>query len=541
MGDIMRQLITLITVLSVFFASCQSKETPAPAQQLNLNIPSDPATLDPRKGGDLVSSMLHFLLFEGLVRLNEKGEPIPSLAERIDISDDRKIYTFHLRETYWSDGSPMRAFDVEKSWKDILAPDFPAANAHLLYPIENGQAYKMGEVKRDAVGIKALNDKTLEVRLSQPTPYFLELIAFCVCFPVNADLDRRNPDWEQEVGANFLCSGPFMLEKWKHNNEILLVKNPSFWGKDAVRLEAIKISMVNDEMTALQMFEKGEIDILGNPLASLPSDAIPELARQGKLQVRPVAASTFCCFNLNQPPFNNINIRKAFSYAIDREQIVKNITQLSETPALTMIPPVLKKDDKQAFFEDADIEKARFHFKKGLEELSLSRKDFPSVTYHYSSNELQKKVSQAMQQQWQRVLGIQVELEGCDHKVMMQMLKMGNYSMAQTSWMAQYHDPMNIFERFQYADNVKNYSNWENKEYIELLNLSSQAKNEAERTAIFQKAEEVFLEEMPIAPIFHWNSVFMVQDYVKRFDLAPIGDGFFERVYIDTEEKGVWR
>lgn len=537
----MRQFITLVTVLSFFFASCQSKGALSPVQQLNLNIPSDPATLDPRKGGDLVSSMLHFLLFEGLVRLNEEGVAIPSLAERIELSEDRKIYTFHLRDTQWSNGSPMRALDVEKSWKDILAPDFPAANAHLLYPVLNGQAYKMGEVGRDEVGIRAINDNTLEVTLIRPTPYFLELIAFCVCFPVNAELDRTNPDWEQETGEQFVCSGPFTLAKWKHNNEILLVKNPHFWGKDSVRLEAIKISMVNDEMTALQMFEKGEIDILGNPLAALPSDAVPELKRQGRLQIRPVAASTFCCFNLNQPPFNNVNIRKAFAYAIDREQIVNNITQLSEVPALSMIPPVLKKGKKDLFFQDADAEKARFHFKKGLEELGLTRKDFPHITYRYTSTALQKKVSQALQQQWQRVLGIQIELEGCDHKVMMQMLKMGNYSMAQASWMAQYHDPMNIFERFQYADNVKNYSNWENEEYVRLLNLSSQAETEEKRTAIFQQAEEVFLQEMPIAPIFHWNSVFMAHDYVKRFDLAPIGDGFFERAYIDTEAKGVWR
>lgn len=537
----MKKVMILVMSLLLLCSGCQKKDPNCSKQVLNINIPSDPATLDPRKGGDLVSSMLHFLLFDGLTRLNNDGSITNSLAEKIEISDDKKEYTFHLRRAKWSDGSPIHARDIEKSWKDILAPTFPAANAHLLYPIHNAQNYKMGTVAREAVGIKTLDDYTLKVNLTSPIPYFLELISFCVFYPVNADLDIKKPNWENEVGSQFICSGPFTIASWKHNDEIVLKKNPNYWKSQDIKLEMVNICMIRDEMTALQMFQKGDLDILGNPLSPLPTDAVPQLKKEGKLQLKPVGATTFCTFNVKEPPFTNAKIRKAFAYAIDRAQITQNVTQLSEIPALTVIPPVLKKGENTPFFSDADIDKARALFKEGLQELGLTRETFPKLSYDYSRSDLHHKVAQALQQQWRRVLGVQIVLEDSDHKILMQKLKAGSYSIAQMYWVAQYHDAMNIFERFKYAENVKNYPNWENEEYISLLEQSFFAPTEKDRADILQRAESIFLDEMPLAPIFHWNSAFIIQNYIKNYDLMTIGDGLWENVYIDTEAKQVWR
>lgn len=535
MKKLLPGIAACLLLLSIL-PSCSKQPHPSRKEQLFLNICSDPATLDTRKGGDLVSSLFHFLLFDGLYRLDDYGDVAPSLAESCELSEDRTVYTFHIKEAYWSDGTPITAWDFEKSWKDILQPDFPAMNAHLLYPIKNAEGAKMGTASLSEVGIRSIDAKTLEVTLEKPTPYFLELVAFCVFYPVNSEIDHSHPDWDQESGENFVCSGPFTLKEWRRNNEIVLEKNPYYYRSDSVALKTIHFSMVDSEMTALQMFEKGEIDILGQPLIPLPTDAIPELAKSNQLKIHPVPATTFCTFNVNQPPFDNKHIRKAFSYAINRRQIVRNITQMSEDPALCIIPPALRKGNIATFFEDANLEKARWHLAQGLEEMGISLEDLPKIKYLYSTSESHHKIAQALQQQWKETLGIKIELESIDKKILLHNLKIGNYGVAQSFWMAQYNDAMNIFERFKYKENVKNYPNWENERYIELLNLSGMAATPEERAAYLLEAEEIFLEEMPLAPIFHWNSAYITQPHVKSFGLAPIGNGFFDRVYIEYDE-----
>lgn len=461
-----------------------------------------------------------------------------ALAETVDISEDNTVYTFHLREAYWSDGTPITAWDFEKSWKDILNPDFPAMNAHLLYPIKNAEGAKMGKASLSEVGIRSLDARVLEVTLENPTPYFLELASFCVFYPVNSEVDHTNPDWAMQPGKPFLCSGPFSLKEWKRNNVIVLERNPHYYKANEVRLEELHFSMVDSEMTALQMFEKGQIDILGQPLIAIPTDAIPELGKGQELQITQIPATTFCTFNIDRYPFNNANIRKAFAYAINREQIVRNITQLNERPALGMIPPLLKRRGNIApLFKDADTEKARAFFKKGLEELGITANEFPTIKYIYSKAESNHKIAQALQQQWFEALGISIELESIDKKFLLHLLKGRNYQIAQSFWIAQYRDPFNIFERFKYKENVKNYPNWQNEKYIALLKQSCEARSDKERFELLDQAEAIFIDEMPIAPIFHWNSAYIAKPYVKSIGIAPIGNGFFERVYIDVDAK----
>lgn len=534
----MKQFLLVVAFVSLFFSGCNKAPLKPIEQRLNLNIPSDPATLDPRKGGDLISSLFHFLLFDGLTRLDDDGNVALALAERVEISNQNRVYIFYLKEAYWSDGTPITAWDFEKSWKDILHPDFPAMNAHLLYPILNAEGAKKGTHSLSEVGIESLDARRLKVTLEQPTPYFLELAAFCVFYPVNSEIDHSNPDWDQHGGKEFVCSGPFTLKNWKRSNAITLSRNPQYHRANETKLEEIHLNMVDSEMTSLQMFEKGQIDILGQPMIPLPTDAVPELMKSGLLNVSPVPATTFCTFNVDHYPFTNVNIRKAFAYAINRRQIVRNITQLSEQPALGAIPPILKKvTGSRDFFHDADFTKAREHFQLGLEELGIEASSFPKIRYVYSTSEAHHKIAQALQQQWLEILGVQIDLESVDKKILLHLLKTRNYVAAQSFWMAQYQDAMNIFERFKYKDNVKNYANWENEKYTELLTQSCSAETPEERFALLEQAEAIFIDEMPIAPIFHWNAAYITKPWVKSYGTAPIGNGFFDRVWIDVELK----
>jgi oligopeptide transport system substrate-binding protein len=526
----MKHVLIVCLLLLELTASCQ-KNTASPTRGqkhfIRLNVKGEPATLDPRKGGDVISSHMHFLLFEGLVRLNADGSISPSQAESYEISSDGLIYTFHLRHALWSDGTMVNAYDFEKSWKDILNPNFPSLNAHLLYPIKNAERAKKGCLPLSDVGIQAQDAKTLIVTLEKPTPYFLDLISFCVFFPVNSKLDKEHPDWAYHAGPHFTSNGPFVLQGWKHNNEIIAIRNPYYWDKSRVLPDQIHFSMIDNETTALEMFENGALDMIGEPLCPLPVDAIASLKKENRLFKHPSAETTIITFNVTKPPFSNAKIRKAFGYAINRKDIVNNITQCDEQIATGAIPTILKGNRKHDFFIDNDVVTARKLLKEGMLESRTTYEDFKKIVLHYPNSDINNKIAQALQQQWAETLGISIHLENLDLKVLMDKLTKRDFAMAQFYWAAQYNDQMNILERFKFKENVKNYSHWENPDYIQLLDTSFYQTGE-ERLATLEKAEEIFLNEMPIAPIYHWDMSYMICDELDNVKLTSIGDVVFE-------------
>ncbi len=520
-----------IVFFSLFLAlSCScTKPVIKPKKKpiLRMNVIREPSTLDPRKGSEFIGSTLHFFLFEGLTRLNADYSVTPAQAKSIEISDDRRTYTFHLRNTFWSDGTAVTATDFEKAWKKILTPDFPAANAPLLYPIKNAQEAKKGVISLDKVGIHSIDDKTLVVELKDPTPYFLELISFCVFFPIKHTLDVADPNWMNEAGKNYISNGPFKLASWKHNDEIVVEKNPYYWEKQFISLEKIQISMVKDENTVLQMFENDELDILGTAISPIPNDVVLKYQQQRLLKTYPSAATTAISFNVAQFPFTSKHLRKAFAYTIDRQEIVDNITQLGEEVATQIIPSCLKKSPALAYFKDNDLRKGKKHFLRALHELGISQEEFPTITYYYSYSDLNHKLAQILQQQWAKNLGVKVELQHCEHKVFLDKLGSRNFELAQTFWFAQYPDPMSILERYKYRTNPKNFSNWENAHYIRLLEKTAFDATEEERAKTLETAEALLMKQMPLTPLYHWKTAFMIKDHLT-FEEFPPDHGFLE-------------
>lgn len=524
----------LLLFLLVLSTACQHKPTPNQKLSIRLNLKSEPATLDPRKGGDVISSHMHFLLFEGLVRLNSDGSISPACAAAYEISSEGLVYTFHLRDALWSDGTEVTAQDFETSWKDILSPDFPSVNAHLLYPIKNAERRKKGLTSSNAVGVEAVDSKTLVVTLEKPTPYFLDLVSFCVFFPVNCKMDRLHPDWAYHATKRFTSNGPFILKDWKHNDEIIAVRNPNYWDKERVLPDEIRFSMVQNQTTALEMFENGALDMIGEPLCSLPTDALASLKNSKRLCNHPIAETTIITFNVTKPPFNNAKIRKAFSYAINRQALIHNITQCNEQIATSAIPPILIGNRSREFFKDNDIAVAQRLLKEGMAESKITMEDFKKITLYYEATDTKSKIAQAIQQQWATTFGITLHLESHDLKVLMDKLTRRDFHIAQTFWAAQYNDQMNILERFKFKENAKNYSHWENPEYIRLLDQSCYQTGD-ERLATLEKAEELFLEEMPIAPVYHGDMAFLVREGMQKVQLTSIGDIIFEALHKKKE------
>jgi oligopeptide transport system substrate-binding protein len=229
-------------------------------QHLEINIGSEPQTLHPGLATDSVSNSVLHQTFEGLTRIDLWGQTENASASVIKISDDQKTYWFTLRDAKWTNGDPVIAKDFEYAWKWLLDPSNKSKNAYQLYYIEGAKAYNKRKGSVDEVGVKALNDKTLEVKLAQPTPNFLELVALNAYFPINSKIAQENPGWANGAGNDYITNGPFELAEWTHNNKIVLIKNNTYWDANSVKLEKITMHMVNDPNTKLDMYDNGDLN-----------------------------------------------------------------------------------------------------------------------------------------------------------------------------------------------------------------------------------------------------------------------------------------
>jgi oligopeptide transport system substrate-binding protein len=486
--------------------------------------------MDPRKSGDFISSSLICLLYEGLTRCGPGEEIFPAAAKNIDISPDGKIYTFHLRKTIWTDGTPVTAFDFEKSWKKSIDPSFPSLSSYLFFPIKNVEKYIQGQAFLSEVGIEAVDASTLRVELERPTPYFLSLTAFPVYLPIPTHREEKDDKWDLTDSSDFVCNGPFRIQKMVPNNEIALIKNRSFWNKKTIRLNSIHISILSDETTALQMFERGELDFIGGPLSPLPPDALENLGKKGLLRFISMDASTFCTFNMQKFPFHNLSLRKAFCLAIDRDAILQEAAHTGQIPAVTLLPPAFVHTPRREVSFNA--EKAREHLKQALQELQISAADLNQITLYYRQGQDKQRLAQTLQKSWKEILGVSLRIEQVDQKSHLQKLHKKDYQIAMTSWISQFHDPISLLDRFRFEANPKNYPGWENDLYSLFLEQASLCTQPNERDALLAQAETLFMNETPIAPLYHWTAPYIAHPKVKNIATTPTGGILFEQFYV---------
>ncbi|MGO0058958.1 peptide ABC transporter substrate-binding protein [Brevibacillus fluminis] len=529
-------LVSSVLVLGAALAGCGGNSAaPAPAennngsaaqpaknngpQTLRLNLHSEPPTLDPGIAEDSTSGAVIRATFDGLTRTGQDGKPHESVAEKVDVSPDMLTYTFHLRDSKWSNGDPVTAKDFEFAWKRALDPKTASNYAYQLYYIKNGEKFNKNQAKIDDVGVKALDDKTLQVTLENPTPYFLELTAFYTYYPVDQKVVTADPKWATEAKTH-VGNGPFKVEAWEHKSKLTLVKNDNYWDKDAVKLDKIDFSMVEDENTELSMFDNGELDWAGAPLSTIPTDAMQSLKDSGKLNIQPIAATYMYKFNTTKAPFNNAKIRKAFAYAIDRQSIIDNVTQAEQAPATGLVPTsmILNKD---GYFKDHDVETAKKLLAEGMKELGITK--LPPITLSFNTSEGHKKIAEAIQDQWKKELGADVKLENKEWKVYLEDMHQGNTHVFRSGWTGDFNDPINFLALFKEKNGGNNDTFWENKQYQDLLNKSALESDSEKRKAILAQAEQILMDEMPIAPIYFYTNSYVKKDNVKGVLMDGLG------------------
>ncbi|UFJ40349.1 peptide ABC transporter substrate-binding protein [Brevibacillus humidisoli] len=489
---------------------------------LRLNLKTEPPSLDPPKGFDSTSNEVLNATMEGLARLDKDHKPQPAMAEKWEVSEDGKTYTFTLRDSNWSNGDPVTAHDFEFAFKRIVDPKNAFPSAFLAYYIEGAEAYNKGEGTADDVKVKAIDEKTLEIKLRSPAGFFLHILTQPTFFPVNKKVVESNPNFAAEA-STLVSNGPFKITEWVHDQSVKAEKNDGYWDKDSVKYAGIDWVMVNDENTQYQMYKTGQLDMI----QTVPNDMKKQLIDSGEAKVEPEAAVYFYRMNVKMEPFQNANIRKAFALAIDRQALIDNVAQGKQLPALAYIPVGFPEPDGRDFREvggdyikDNDIEQAKALLKKGMEEEGYTT--LPPITLTYNTSDAHKQIAQVLQEMYKKNLGVDVKLENKEWKVFLAEQRARQLQISRSTIPADYGDPLNFLELFV-TDHPGNRINYSNKEYDALVEKIRNTSDETERFQLMHDAEKMFMDDMPLVPLYFNTKVFMDQPKVKGIIRHPVG------------------
>jgi oligopeptide transport system substrate-binding protein len=505
--------IPLFFLLFITLFGCQ--KAPAPSNKITVNLRTEPSILNPTLATDMTSMNVLIALFEGLTRFDEKEKPQPALAKKIEISDDLLTYTFHLRESTWSNGEPLTSKDFFETWSLVLTPSYPAPFAYKFYDIKNAERINKGELPVEELGIETPDPQTLIVHLERPTPQFLDLLTLPTFFPLPVKHIKAHPDWAGDAGPLYISNGPFYLSQWVHEDHIRLKKSPSYWDAGAVRLENIEMLMINDPTTEYAMFEVGEIQWTGLPLSSLPTDVMVDMKKQGKLNTIRANAVEFLLLNTEAFPLNNVHIRHALSYAINRQELIDHVTQNDQQPALSLTPPSLTRE-ALVLFQDHDLEEAKNEFKLGLKELGLTYETFPKLSYLFNTSQDHKRIAEVMQMQWLKVLGVHTSLENADWKLYIPKLIQGDFQIARMGWVGEYRDPMAFLYIFASPpDDGINLSRFDDAPFKEWMKKAKEADTYKKREQALIEAEKRLIDQMPLVPLYYSNMAYLKSPRLK--------------------------
>lgn len=507
-------------------------------QVLNLAIGSEPPTIDPALATDSTSGAIIKNVFEGLTAMNNEGEVLPAAAESWEVSEDGLTYTFTLRDgNVWSNGDPVTASDFEFAWKRVLNPETASQYASILYVLEGAEAYNSGEGEADAVGVTAVDEKTLEVKLANPTSFFLELTAFYTYMPVHQATVEADANWALDAGDAYVSNGPFSLQEWAHSSHYVLVKSDSYWDAENVALDTVNVQIIEAESTANAEFQAGGIDYLGSPYSTVSLDAIDLYRANEELNVAPYAAIYWYKLNTTDEVTSNVNIRKALALAIDRQGLVDNITKGGQLPALGLVPPTIAGfEDDRGYFADADYDAAKEYLATGLEELGLADASELTINISINTSEAHSTIAQFIQEGWAQNLGINVNIDNTEWQVYLERLNVLDFQVARMGWIADYNDASSFLDMYRTADSGNNDTGWENEEFKSLIDQASAEQDPAVRSDLLLQAEAIMVDEMPVIPLYYYTNLYVVHDHVENMSPDALGNINLKDVSISSGE-----
>lgn len=532
--------ILLAVVLTISLLSgCATTSTPTPTPKAEVtvavNVGPEPETIDPALNAAVDGATLIVHAFEGLYILDKDGIPQLGQAKEVKVSDDKLTYTATLRDdAKWADGQAVKAGDFVYSWKRAI--DLKTASPYsYMFDVIAGVADYIGGVAGktvDDMAVKAIDDKTIEIKLASPCPYFKELLAFPTYVPLRKDKVDGKTAWATEA-STYMGNGPYMLSSWAHKSEMVYVKNPNYYDVSKLGPDKIKFVLMDDDNAILAAFKNGQIMFAD----SLPNDEINALKSTPEYFTKGQLGTYYISFNAKKAPFNNVKVRKALSLAIDRNFIAEQIGKAGQVPASAYVPIGLAgKDPTKEFRAEggdyysvkaADYAANVAEAKKLLAEAGYpGGKGFPKFEYLHNVSSGHQAIGEALQNMWKKELGIECTLSAQEWGVFTATRRKGDYDVARNGWLGDYNDPISFLDMWE-TKSGNNDSKWSNAEFDALIKTIKGTDDRTVRYDAMHKAEDILMAEMPQAPIYYYVDIYLKSAKLEGFYSSPLGFKYF--------------
>ncbi len=511
----------------------------ADKQEIAYNMSQEPPQLNTALTTDTVSFDIIRHTYEGLTKRDNKDAIVPGIAESWTVSTDGLVYTFKLRDAKWSNGDAVTAADFAFGFKVLLSADTkpqPAEYAYFAFPIKNAEKFNGGEAKFEEVGIKVVDPKTLEITLERPTGYFLDLLAFGVMMPINEK-------FYNEVGAEqygmeadkMIYNGAFVVDSWEHDVELVMAKNPNYYGADNIKLTKITGTIIKDSQAAFTQFLNGDLD-----LANLTdSNYVTQATEKGyKINSYSDGATFYLEFNLQRKELQNVKIRKAITMALNRVDFTEKILKNNSLPALSLTSPAIRgtvpgtsfQKELGALIKDNNSEEAKKLYAEGLQELGIS-----SISLGIIGDDTDNAVrySNAISTYLKQNLGIDLKVESMPFKSRLQRMTDKDFDVVFAGWGPDYNDPMTFLDLWE-TGNGNNHTSYSSAAYDALLKKARESTDEKERFQAYVDMEKLLMEDLPIAPVY-----FRMRDYTTKESLVGVYRSPFQDVrFLDAYVAG---
>ena len=503
----------------------------AEKQELVRNNGSEPSSLDPHKVESDVENNIISDLFEGLVSVSPTGEIEPRLAEKWE-NKDNTVWTFHLRPgVTWSDGTAITAQDIVWSWQRLVSP--LTASPYASYPgnmhIVNGAEIAQGQKAPETLGVKALDDATFEVTLTQPNAAFLAMLAHPSLVPLDKVLISRYGDkWTKP--EHIVTSGPYKLSQWVVNERIVAERNPRYWDNAHTVINKVTYLPISSETADVNRYKAGEIDIV----YTVPINQFAQLKKTmgDQLDVSPQLATYYYEFNTTRPPFNDPRVRRALNMALDKDIIAEKVLGQGQRPAWLISQPdiggvKLHNPEYASWPREKRIAEA----KKLLSEAGYNETHPLVFNLLYNTSESHQRIAIAASSMWKKNLGVEAKLQNQEWKTMLDAMHTHNFDAVRYAWIADYDDAATFLNNFRTGDS-ENTSQYSNPAYDEALRNAAKASDSTARGKFYQQAEDLLGQDVPAIPVYHYVRTHLVKPWVGGFTPDKLGYYYTKDMYI---------
>ncbi len=526
--------VGLSLIMASVMPMAQAAEVPDgtrlhPVQELIKGNGGEPASLDPQKIEGTTGSAPSKDLFEGLVQQDDYGNVIPGQAESWSISEDNRVFTFHLREGLkWSDGVPLTAHDFVFAWRRLVDPNTAARYAWYLEiaTVTNATEIIRGSKAPETLGVRALDDRTFEVTLDKPVPYFVKMLGHQSTYPTPQHVVERLGDRWTRPG-NMVGNGAYVLTDWVVNEKIVMERNPLYWDDANTIINKVSYLAIESGNAELSRYRAGEIDLTST---GIPIEHYKSLKaeRPDEVVTTPYLGAYYYEFNTKVAPFDDKRVRKALSLAVEREKITTYVLGQGQRPAFTFTPQsVSGYNPPEVEYANWSSEQRLAEAKRLMAEAGYGPDKPLTINLLYNTNENHKKIAVVVSQLW-KPLGVRVRLENQEWKTFLDTRNQGRFEMARAGWVGDYNDASTMLD-ILLSTHGQNKGKWNNPEYDEILNASRMIADDAERAKYYEQAERIIVEEMPIIPVYEQVITRLKRPYVGGYPMNNVEDSIYTK------------